>query len=192
MTPVPHEMNKRNQWNTSTSPMAWGVLPTAHRRRPRWTTSHTPGSLGGTAFHLGTAWTLRGHHQCTRKTPAKGTHQHQGGSARRVRAQARHEMDINVAGTYCKFYSVPFIVSPNTVDSSHRKCASAETSLDNCRAQEHDKRGALYLKNPRASNHIKMTVRGAPHLLDTECWCLRSIHYDLSHKQNLSSEVDCK
>jgi len=54
---------------------------------------------------------------------------------------------------YCKLYSysVPFIVSPKTVDLSHRKSASAETSLDNCRAQEHDKRGILYLKNPRAT-----------------------------------------
>jgi len=76
MSPVPHEMNKRNQRNTSTSPMAWGVLPTAHHHRPRWTTSHTPGSLGGTAFHLGTAWVLRGPHQSTRKTPANRTHQH--------------------------------------------------------------------------------------------------------------------
>lgn len=75
----------------------WGVLPTAHRHRPRWTTSHTPGSLGWTAFHLDTALALRGPHRSRRKTPKHRIHQDHNLYVWRVRTRPTQEMDINVA-----------------------------------------------------------------------------------------------
>ena len=152
MTPVPHEMNKRNQWNTTTSPMAWSVLPTAHRHRPRYTTNHTPESLGGTVFHLGTAWALRGPHQSTRKTPANRTHQHQYGSVRRVRMHARQEMDINVAGIYCKLYKqCPFYRVPDHGSLMALKVSIRRDIPRQLPCSGTWQKGALYLKNPRAT-----------------------------------------